>query len=202
MTDHHQQSFKEQIQPIAYMHPEWADWKYFSLKIEGNIPATIDALEEVYSSTFPENAVTWFFLDEFFDRQYQEDVGFGRIFGVFTALAIVITCMGLLGLSVFSVAQRTKEVGIRKVLGASSLRIMFLFSKDFIKLLLISYVIAIPVIYWGGDEWLSNFIFRIAIGWEIFILPLMVLVFVTLATIGVFGIRAAVEAPAKALRQD
>lgn len=202
VADHHQQSFKERIEPIAYMQSQWADWKYFSLKVEGNIPATIDALEEIYASTFPENAVTWFFLDEFFDRQYQEDVGFGRIFSVFTALAIVVTCMGLLGLSVFSVAQRAKEVGIRKVLGASSLRIMFLFSKDFIKLLLISYVIAFPIIYWVGDEWLSNFIFRIAIGWQIFLLPLMVLIFVTLATIGVFGIRAAVEAPVKALRQE
>jgi putative ABC transport system permease protein len=202
VADHHQQSFKERIQPIAYMQSEWADWKYFSLKIEGNIPATVDALEDVYSSIFPENAVTWFFLDEFFDHQYQEEVGFGRILGVFTALAIVVTCMGLLGLSVFSVARRTKEVGIRKVLGASSLRIMFLFSKDFIRLLLISYVIAIPVIYWAGDEWLSNFIFRISIGWEILLLPLMVLIFVTLATIGVFGIRAAIAAPVKALRQD
>jgi putative ABC transport system permease protein len=202
VADHHQQSFKERIEPIAYMQSEWADWKYFSLKIEGSIPATIDALEAAYSSTFPENAVTWFFLDEFFDRQYKEDVGFGSIFNVFTALAIVVTCMGLLGLSVFSVGQRTKEVGIRKVLGASSLGIMFLFSKDFIKLLLISYVIAIPVIYWIGGEWLSNFIFRIAIGWQILLLPLMVLIFVTLATTGIFSIRAAVESPVRALRQE
>jgi putative ABC transport system permease protein len=202
VADHHQQSFKELIEPIAYMQSQWADWKYFSLKIEGNIPATMDALESTYSSTFPENAVTWFFLDEFFDRQYKEDVGFGRIFNVFTVLAIVVTCMGLIGLSVFSVTQRTKEVGIRKVLGASTLGIIFLFSKDFIKLLLISYVIAIPVIYWIGDEWLSNFIFRIAIGWQMLLLPLMVLIFVTLATIAIFSIRAAVEPPVGALRQE
>lgn len=202
VADHHQQSFKERIEPIAYMQSQWADWKYFSLKIEGDNPATIDALEAIYASTFPENAVTWFFLDEFFDRQYKEDVAFGRIFTVFTVLAIVVTCMGLLGLSVFSVAQRTREMGIRKVLGASSLGIIFLFSKDFIRLLLVSYIIAIPVIYWVGEEWLSNFVFRIAIGWQIFLLPLMTLVFVTLATIGIFGIRAAVEAPVKALRQE
>ncbi len=162
----------------------------------------MSAIESAYAYTFPDNAVSWFFLDEFFDRQYKEDIGFSRIFNVFTVLAILVTCLGLLGLSVFSVTQRTKEVGIRKVLGASSLVIMYLFSKDFVKLLLIAYVITVHVIYWAGDQWLSNFTFRIPIMWQMFVVPPLLLMFITLTTIGGISIRAALETPVKALRQE
>ena len=202
VADHHQRSFKEGVEAVAYMQPQWTGWKYFSVNVNGNFPRIVAALESAYSRTFPDNAVSWFFLDEFFDRQYKEDVGFSRIFNVFTVLAIIVTCLGLLGLSVFSVTQRTKEVGIRKVLGASSLVIMYLFSKDFVKLLLIAYVTAVPVIYWAGDQWLSNFTFRIPIGWQMFVVPPLVLMFITLTTIGVISIRAAIETPVKALRQE
>jgi putative ABC transport system permease protein len=202
VADHHQQSFKEQVEPVAYMQPEWADWKYFSVNVNGNLPSVVASLESAYTRTFPDNPASWFFLDEFFDRQYKEEIGFSRIFNVFTILAIVVTCLGLLGLSVFSVTQRTKEVGIRKVMGASSLVIMYLFSKDFVKLLLIAYVITVPVIYWVGDQWLSNFTFRIPIGWQMFLIPPMVLMLITLTTISIISIRAALETPAKALRQE
>jgi putative ABC transport system permease protein len=202
VADHHQQSFKEHVEPIAYMQPQWTGWKYFSVKVNGAHPRTVAELELAYKRTFPENAVSWFFLDDFFDRQYKEDVGFGRIFNVFTVLAIIVTCLGLLGLSVFSVTQRTKEVGIRKVLGASSLGIMYLFSKDFMKLLLLAYVVAVPVIYLAGVQWLSNFTYRIPIAWQMFVLPLLVLIFVTLTTSGFISVRAAIDTPVKALRQE
>ena len=202
VADHHQSSFKEQVEPVAYMQPQWADWKYFSVKVNGNLPRIVGSLESAYARTFPDNPASWFFLDEFFDRQYKEDIGFSRIFNVFTVLAVVVTCLGLLGLSVFSVVQRTKEVGVRKAIGASSLAIMYLFSKDFVKLLLIAYVITMPVIYWAGDQWLSNFTYRIPIGWQMFLIPPMVLMLITLTTIGIISIRAALETPVKALRQE
>lgn len=202
VANHHQRSFKEHVDPVAYMQPQWADWKYFSVNINGDLPNVVAAIESAYARVFPDNAVSWFFLDEFFDRQYKEDIAFSRIFNVFTVLAIVVACLGLLGLSVFSVTQRTKEVGIRKVLGASSMVIMYLFSKDFIRLLFTAYVITVPVIYWAGDQWLSNFTFRIPIGWQMFVIPPLLLMTITLTTISVISIRAALETPVKALRQE
>ena len=202
VANHHQLSFKEHVQPIAYMQPEWADWKYFSVNVRGDLSTVVAEVESAYARVFPDNAVSRFFLDEFFDRQYKEDIRFGRIFNVFTILAITVTCMGLLGLSVFSVTQRAKEVGVRKVLGASSWVILYLFSKDFVKLLIIAYVITMPVIYWAGDQWLNNFTFRVPIGWELFVLPPLLLTFITLTTISIISIRAAFDSPVEALRQE
>lgn len=202
VADHHQLSFKDHVEPVAYMQPEWADWKYFSVNVKGDLATILAEVESAYSKVFPDNAVSRFFLDEFFDRQYKEDIRFGRIFNVFTVLAIVVTCMGLLGLSVFSATQRAKEVGVRKVLGASFWVILYLFSKDFVKLLIITYIIALPLIYWGSDQWLNNFTFRTSLGWELFILPPMLLTCITLTTVGITTIRAALESPVKALRQE
>ena len=117
-------------------------------------------------------------------------------------LAIVVTCLGLIGLSIFSVSQRTKEVGIRKVLGASTSVILYLFYKDFLKVLLVSYCITVPVIYWGSHEWLQNFTFRIPLTWQMFALPPVLLIIITLVTIGVTSLKAALETPIRALRQE
>jgi putative ABC transport system permease protein len=202
VADHHQRSFKEHVEPVAYMQPAWADWKYFSVNVKGDLYRVVAKVESAYKQVFPDNAVSRFFLDEFFDRQYKEDIRFGRIFNVFTVLAIAVTCMGLLGLSVFSVTQRAKEVGVRKVLGASSWMILYFFSKDFVKLLIIAYVITVPLIYWAGDQWLNNFTFRIPLGWQLFVLPPLLLTFITLTTISIISIRAALESPVRALRQE
>ena len=159
-------------------------------------------MESVYDEAFPDHPFSWFLLDQHFDLQYRDDQQFGRIFNVFTVLAIIVTCLGLLGLSVFSVTQRTKEVGIRKVLGASASQILVLFFRDFFRVLLISYILALPVIYWAGENWLENFTFRIPMQWQILAVPPLVLVAITLFTISVVSIKAAIETPVKALRQE
>jgi putative ABC transport system permease protein len=110
--------------------------------------------------------------------------------------------MGLLGLSIFSVAQRTKEISIRKVLGAPASAILFIFSIDFIRALLISYAVAIPVIYWAGGNWLENFPERIPLRWQIFATPLLLLVSITIVTVIAVSVRAMFEAPVRALRQE
>jgi putative ABC transport system permease protein len=202
VANHHQLSFKERIDPIMYMQPGWHASKYFAVRLDGDFKSVISHMESLYASAFPGHPFSYFFLNEYFDSQYREDQQFGKIFNVFTFLAIVVTCLGLLGLSVFSVAQRTKEVGIRKVLGASGSGILFLFSKDFLRVLLISYAIAVPVIYWAGENWLRNFNFRISLRWQIFALPPLLLLAITLLTITVVGLRAAIETPVRALRQE
>lgn len=202
VADHHQVSSKERINPLMYAQPGWHAAKYFAVKLEGDLPSQLSQLKRVYASAFPDVPFSSFFLDQYFNLQYREDQRFGKIFNVFTGLAIVVTCLGLLGLSVFSVTQRTKEVGIRKVLGASSATVLALFSRDFIRLLLISYVIAAPVIYWAGGQWLANFAFHIRLQWQIFVLPPLVLTIITMIMIIAVSVRAAIEAPVKALRQE
>ncbi len=203
VANHHQVSFKEKISPMVYTQPGWHAEKYFAVKLEGDLRAQQNQMKTVYASAFPDVPFSSFFLDQYFDNQYKEDQQFGKIVNVFTALAIIVTCLGLLGLSVFSVTQRAKEVGIRKVLGASSSSVLVLFSRDFLQLLVISYAIAAPVIYWAGDQWLNNFASHIpSLQWQIFIVPPLVLSVITMLLIIAVSIRAAIETPVSALRQE
>lgn len=202
VSDHHQVSFKEQVLPVMYMQPNWHASKYFAVRLQGDLTSSLARMEDLYDKAFPDHPFSWFFLDQHFDLQYRDDQQFGKIFNVFTGLAIIVTCLGLLGLSVFSVSQRTKEVGIRKVLGASAVSVLTLFAKDFIRVLLISYVITLPVIYWASENWLNNFSFRIPMPWQIFTLPLILLLTITLLTIIFVTTKAAIETPVKALRQE
>lgn len=202
VANHHQVYFKQKIDPIMYVQPGWNASKYFAVKMNGDFNSAADDMKSLYASAFPGHPFSYFFLDQHFDLQYRDDQQFGNIFNVFTLLAIVITCLGLLGLSVFSVTQRTKEVGIRKVLGASSYAILFLLSKDFLRVLLISYIIALPIVYWAGQNWLQNFTFRIPLQWQIFSVPPLLLMMITLITIIIVSMKAAIETPVKALRQE
>jgi putative ABC transport system permease protein len=202
VANHHQESLKQKVSPIMYIQPAWPGWKYFSIRTDMlNVEHTIASIEGAFLKAFPDNTFSYFFLDDFFNRQYEADQRFEKIFNVFTSLAIGVTCLGLLGLSIFSVAQRIKEMAIRKVSGAPVHSILFLFSKDFVTLLFIAYIVAAPVIYMVGMEWLENFSSRVSLGWQAFVIPPLILIIITMITIGATAIRAAIETPVKALRQ-
>lgn len=202
VNNHHQVSFKEGVDAVMYAQPQWQDAQYFATRIEGVNTPDIERIKSAFVTSFPGHPFNYFFLDEHFDKQYRDDQQFGHIFNTFTVLALIITCMGLLGLSIFTVEQRTKEISIRKVLGAQASGILFIFSINFIRALLISYTIAIPVIYWAGGNWLENFPERIPLRWEIFATPLVLLATITVATVIAVSVRAMFEAPVRALRQE
>ena len=203
VKNYHQVSLKEGYDPMMFFYPSYDDWRYFSIQTQTlNLGQTLPEIKEIYSQAFPNNAFEYFFLDEFFDKQYQGDVQFGTIFGTFTVLAIVIACLGLFGLSVFAVTQRTKEVGIRKVLGASVSAILILFSSDSVKLLMVAYLLAIPLIYVGGSNWLTNFAFHVSVGWEAFIIPPLFLLLISAGTISFICMKAAVANPTTSLRHE
>lgn len=202
VANHHQVSLKEGVTPIIYEQPEWTHSKYFAARIAARSTISIGDIKSAYNAAFPGHSFTYFFLDKHFDEQYGEDQRFGKIFNTFTFLAIIVTCLGLLGLSIFSVTQKTKEVSIRKVLGAPASAILYLFSLDFIRALLMSYAIALPIIYWAGENWLQHFIVRIGMRLEIFLVPLMLLTVITLTTVVSVSVKTMVEAPVKALRQE
>jgi putative ABC transport system permease protein len=203
LKNHHQVSLRENFEPIVYYFPRADSWKYFSMRLNTNeLGQTITKVRDLYSDSFPGNGFEYFFLDDHFNNQYKNDQQFATIFGILTVLAIMIACLGLLGLSVFTVTQRSKEIGIRKVLGASISSILVLFSSDSAKLLGVSWIISIPLIYFAVDHWLKNFAFHIGIGWPMFLAPPLVLLAISVVTIMIICLRAAILSPVVSLRHE
>ncbi|MDJ1467865.1 ABC transporter permease [Cytophagaceae bacterium DM2B3-1] len=175
----------------------------FSIKISSsNVPQTLSFLEKKWSEYFPEKAFEYDFLDTSIARQYESDQRLGNIISYFAGLVVLISCLGLYGLISLVAQQKVKEIGIRKVLGASISQIVILLSKDFIKLVLISFVIAAPVAWYFMNKWLQGFAFRIDISWWIFLLAGILAMIVAQATVSYQAIRAARANPVKSLRSE
>ncbi len=203
VKNYHQKSLRDPYDPILYIYPEWNNWKYFSLHINvNNINREISSIESVYKKFFLGNPFEYFFLDESFNQQYLADQRFGKVIGLFTLIAILVSCLGLLGLSSLVIKLRTKEIGIRKVLGATVYSILALLSKEFIKLVCITSAIAIPIIFLAANRWLNNYAFHIHLSWIIFILPPILLLVISLSTIGIQSLIAALANPIKSLRTE
>lgn len=203
VRNYHQRSLKEQYDPILYYFPSYAGWKYVSVNMQtANLNNNLAAIEASYKKAFPGNPFEHFFQDDFFNRQYQADQRLGNVFGLFAVLAIIVACLGLLGLSSFVIKIRTKEIGIRKVLGASVSGILILISKDFVKLICFAAVIAIPLVYWAASEWLNNYAFHISLTWFMFIIPPLALLLIALFTICLQSLKTALTNPVKSLRTE
>src|SRR6185436_5766684 len=144
---------------------------------------TITQVKSSWDKFFPGNTFEYFFLDDHFDEQYRADQRFGQVFGLFTSLAILVACLGLFGLASFTTLQRTKEIGIRKVLGASVPRILKLLYQEFAILLLIAFVIAVPIAWLTTSKWLQGYAFRIGLQWTFFVLPFIAIVAIALITV-------------------
>jgi len=202
VADYHHQGLQKAIQPIAFLLRP-SNPGYFSVRINaGNTPQTIAALKKVWEGHFPADPFQYFFLDEFYNHQYAENERFGAVFGLFAALAIVIACLGLLGLSAYNVIQRTKEIGIRKVLGASTRHLLFILSRDFLLLVALAFVIAIPLTWLAMNSWLQEFAYRIHIGWWIFAIAGVLAFSIALLTVGLQALKATFANPVKSLRTE
>lgn len=201
----HFESLHQKILPIVLMAPG-ADAGFYnriSVKIGGNdIPAAIAHLEATWKRFLPNTPFEYTFLDDQFGKLYQSEQRQGTLFTSFACIAIFIACLGLLGLSAFAITQRIKEIGIRKVLGASVGGIVSLLSKDFLKLVAIAAIIAFPVAWFVMHKWLMDFAYRISIQWWIFLLAGILASAVALITIGFQAIKAALANPVKSLRSE
>ena len=176
---------------------------YISVKFAGGNPSEQLALvKEQYNASFPYKPFSYFFLDQEYDKQYKADKRFQQVFGVLTLFAIFIACLGLFGLATFTVAKRTKEIGVRKVIGASTANLLVLLSSDFIKTVLISMAIGIPITYFVVNAWLEKFANRIALSWWLFALPSLVILVLTTISIGGKTIKTALMNPVKSLRSE
>jgi putative ABC transport system permease protein len=175
----------------------------FSIKIQSDhIPETVAYLERQWNAFFPEKAFTYTFLDEDINQAYNADQRLGRIINYFAFMAIFISGLGLFGLASFTTAQRTKEIGIRKVLGATVPQIVQLLYKDFALLVGISFLIAIPFAWYAANKWLEDFAFRIDVEWWMFALPGLLVIIIALMTVSWQSIKAALIDPVKSLRNE
>ena len=202
IDNYHQKSLRYPIEPTMLL-PVYGTGSQISVKVNSeNLPATIASVKKVYDHFFPGNLFDYFFVDVRFNRQYADDQLFGKAFAIFAGFAIFIACLGLLGLSLFATAQRTKEIGVRKVLGASIPNIVLLLSRDFIGLVIVAFLLASSVAWFVMHKWLQDFAYRIDIEWWIFALAGFLAVAIALATISYQAIRAAMSNPVRALRSE
>ncbi|HYE53787.1 MAG TPA: FtsX-like permease family protein, partial [Chitinophagaceae bacterium] len=202
MADFHQHGLQQRIEPIATFVAPYA-FGYVAVKLKpGDMNAAVKRVESYWKSRFSGYPFEYFFLDEDFNRQYQSEQRISATFSVFALLAVFIACLGLFGLATFMAERRRKEVGIRKVLGASVSSVTALLSKDFLKLVIISNIIAWPAGWWIMNRWLEDYDYRIQIGWQLFALAGVVSVLVALLTVSFQAVRAALANPVNALRSE
>jgi putative ABC transport system permease protein len=167
-----------------------------------NIPALITQVESKWNKMVPGQALSYTFLDADFNKVYNAEQRTGKLFITFAVFAIFIACLGLFGLVTYAAEQRIKEIGIRKVLGATIGEIVTMISKDFLKLVLIASVLAFPIAWWGMNKWLQSFAYRINISWWVFALAGLLTMAIALITVSFQAIKAAVANPVKSLRTE
>jgi putative ABC transport system permease protein len=202
VNDYHQKSLRYALEPTL-LFPAYSTNGSISIKIDTrDISSTVAAIKKTYDAFFPGNYFSYYFLDQAYNRQYANDQLFGTAFSIFAGFAIFIACLGLLGLSLFATAQRTKEIGVRKVLGASIGNIVLLLSGDFIRLVLVAFIVASPIAWYIMHLWLQDFAYRIHIEWWIFAIAGSLAIVIALATISYQAIRAALGNPVKSLRTE
>ena len=202
VEDFHIGSLHEGIGPVFIC--KWQPWfRVISLKIHPeNIPETMGFIEDTWKKFLPKAEFEFAFLDEWIGWMYRTEMRLGKIFNICSLLSIFVACLGLFGLVSFTAEQRTKEIGIRKVLGASVSNIVMLLSKDFLKPVVIGNLIALPIAYYATSKWLQNFVYRIDLGAEPFVLGGTVALLIALLTIGRQAFKAATVNPTDALRHE
>ncbi len=207
VRDFNQESLHKKVGPIVfalkkYLDAPWAG-EFYSVKLDTkDIPATIVQVKEKWESAFPGSPFDYFFLDDYFNNQYQSDQQFEIIFSLFSLLAILIACLGLFGLSSYMILQRTKEIGIRKVLGATTRSVVTLLSRDFIQLVLIASILALPVIYYGVKSWLDHYAYHMKIHWWLLALPVLLVWILSLVTISIQAIKTSLSKPVTSLKYE
>ncbi|QGY44664.1 FtsX-like permease family protein [Maribellus comscasis] len=207
IKDFNQESLQKEVGPIVfalkqYLNAPWAG-EYYSLKVNTeDYPKAMAQIKEKWNQAFPNSPFEYFFLDEFYNRQYQAESQFNLLFSVFSALAIFIASMGLFGLSYFTTTQKIKEIGIRKVNGARVSEILTMLNNNFLKWMAIAFVVSVPPAYYTMHKWLESFAYRTNLSWWIFALAGILALGIALLTVSWQSWRAATRNPVEALRYE
>ena len=202
VKDFHFKSLHEKIIPFFFYKSNEFN-QILALKIQsGKSVEAIREVEAVWNKFFPNDPFEYTFVDDAFNNLYQSDIRTSRLMLIFSILAVVIAVLGLFGLSTFAIERRTKEIGIRKVLGASVLNIVHLLTREFLLLVAITFTIAAPLSWWAMNRWLQNFAYRIDITFWIFVAGAVITLAIALATIGIQSVKAATANPVKAIKSE
>jgi len=202
LKDYHQESLKKAFEPLIFRY-DGTPRGYYSIKFNtANVRESMTRFEAHWKELFPGNPFIHFFLDDHYNEQYQADQQFGKVFGIFSALAIFIACLGLFGLSSLTAIQRTKEIGVRKVMGATVRSILALMSREYLALLFISIGVSVPIAWWVMTSWLQEFAYRITLSWWTFAAPSLAVVLIALVTVSIHTLKAARANPATSLRYE
>jgi putative ABC transport system permease protein len=203
MKDFHLHSLRQEIHPLFLQIGESRFLNNLTARIRtDNIPAVIEHARNVWQKHSPKYPFEYFFLDDEFDRMYKAEQRLGEIFGYFMLLAVFIACLGLFGLASYAAARRTKEIGIRKVLGATMPQLLALLSTDFTKLVLLANIIAWPVAWFAMNQWLQGFAYRVSMGLPVFLLSAIAALLIALIAVSFQTLKAALANPVEALRYE
>jgi putative ABC transport system permease protein len=201
LKNFHHRSPKETHLPM-FIYPRERG-NYYSLKVNtSDMQGTIASVKATWDKIFPNQGFNYFFLDDKYELQYRSDLQFGKVIAAFSGLTILIACLGLFGLSSYTITQRTKEIGIRKVLGASVSNVVTLLTADFARTIMIAAGIALPVAWFTMDEWLSGYSVRVSLSPWVFVLAIMVILLLALVTVSVQTIRTAMGNPVDSLNHE
>jgi putative ABC transport system permease protein len=196
-------SLHEAIKPtLVTQYLPFAEKAGFKIQAGADITTVLSQVNTGFKKVFPDGIFEYNFLDQQLDALYKSEMRLFSLFKIFSVLAMLISCLGLWGLITFAAQQRTKEIGIRKVLGATVPNIVGLLTRDFIVLVCIAIVIAVPLAYWGIQKWLQDFAFRIDIGWAAFVIAGAAAILIALITVSFQAIRAAIANPVKSIRTE
>jgi len=202
VKDFHDRSFFEDINAVC-ITPFSNNYFSYAVKINfANVPATLAAMEKTWNKMNPDAIYEYEFMDEHIAAFYESEDLMLKLIQVFSFLALFIGCLGLYGMVSFMAAQKVKEIGIRKVLGGSVMNILWMFGKEFSRLILVAFLIAAPIGYWLMNGWLQDFKFRISINVWVFVFAILISVAIASVTVGYRSIRAAVANPIKSLRTE
>jgi putative ABC transport system permease protein len=202
LADYHQESLKTNYEPLALSFRGPPNGDYSIRFLTRDASGIVAGVKKAWARFYPGNPFEYFFLDEHFHRLYNADRQFLKVFGIFALLAILVACLGLFGLSLFNTLRRTKEIGIRRVLGASLAGLVVLLMKDFSKLIALSNLIAFPLFLFFIRDWLNRFAFRIGVEWWFFLVPLVLIFAVSTLVVVFHSIRISAHKPAGALRYE
>jgi putative ABC transport system permease protein len=198
----HQESMKLPMEPMVF-RPQYSTYAPASIKFTtDDTQAVIAGVEKTFKEFFPGNAFQYSFLSDTYNRQYKDDTRFGKVITIFTGLGIIISCLGLIGLSSYTAAQRTKEIGIRKTLGATTSSIVTLLGYDFVKLVLLATLIALPIAWFAMDRWLQGYAYRITPGWPMFVVPVVIIIAIAALTVSMQVMKTAMTSPAETLKYE
>lgn len=200
--DYHHESIHKPVNPVIFIHKHPYEYGYYSFKVEANQKEFLQTLKQIWDKHYPNDQFVYYFMDRFFGEQYKSDQFFGSLLNLFSVISLIVAALGLFGVASLAMVKRTREIGIRKVLGASVGSILLLLSRKYVVLILISCVIAFPLSFYLTNEWLNSFSYRIPIAWWMIVLPGVIVLAGTLLTISIQSVRVALANPVKSLKEQ